>query len=74
MKTISDTLDEILKTAQKEMNYDQREIHVIELLKIYLEYRPHDGRSWLSYAECLRLAGRIYEQKGVKYHIHDLSY
>ena len=61
MKNVNDILDEILKAAQKEMDFDQREIHVIELLRVYLEYRSHDGRSWLSYAECLRLTGRIDE-------------
>lgn len=59
MSNINKMLDEILELAQKEMDTDQREIHVIILLQAYLKHRPEDGRTWLSYGECLRLVGRF---------------
>jgi tetratricopeptide (TPR) repeat protein len=51
-------LDCIFKMAMEEADKDQREIHVIEILKYYLSHRPKHGRAWLCYAECLRLVGR----------------
>ena len=51
-------LDGIFKIAMEEADKDQREIHVIEILKYYLLHRPKHGKAWFCYAECLRMLGR----------------
>ncbi|WP_455388920.1 tetratricopeptide repeat protein [Petrachloros mirabilis] len=54
-------LDQLLELAEKESEVDGREIHVVELLRPYLEKRPDHGYAWLLYGDSLRIIGRTTE-------------
>ena len=54
-------LDDFFQLALDEADNDQREAHVIEILKRYLSLCPKNSRAWLTYGECLRIVGRFEE-------------
>jgi tetratricopeptide (TPR) repeat protein len=52
-------LERIFHLAKKMMlDKDQHEIHVVELLRCYLEFRPEHNYAWMLYGDALRIIGK----------------
>ena len=53
-----DLLDKIFRRAEEESEVSGHEVHVAELLQIYLMHKVEDARAWAMYGIALRELGR----------------
>ncbi|MES2037729.1 MAG: hypothetical protein V4495_07825 [Pseudomonadota bacterium] len=51
-------LDGIFAQAKELAEKDHHQVHVVELLEIYVKLRPDHARAWVLYGEALKNLGR----------------
>ncbi len=59
MKEITvECFDEIFAQAKELAEKDHHQVHVVDLLEIYVKFRPDHARAWALYGEALKDLGR----------------